>query len=389
MLPPAGDPPPRNERIIAVQATSGTLLSISCVTVLVRCYVRIFIKKAFGWDDWMMVLAMLFYALLAATSIGSTLYGTGYKFEQLTVHQSMTAMKYWWVAEVGYCFSSVFCKISVCIFLLRITVRREHRWVLYTIMGFTSVSGLIFMLTMMLQCQPVKYFWTQAAAAVDPSIKGHCNIDRVVIMTYVYSGFAALCDLTVGFVPIWIVKGLQMKRSTKIAIGGILGVACIASSGALARTAFVETFRDPEFLYATVWIGVWSNVETGLGITAGSLATLRPLTVRWFGSSRPDRYYSMEMQAQDLSDRPSEPRPRRRWGDSLLFSTVNNTTFDHERGKTVTEVSRYETENPDSAGSRDGSQEALPQNDALRQRHDQRPMEIVVQRTVEVARPKQ
>jgi len=36
-------------------------------------------------------------------------------------------------------------------------------------------------------------------------------------------------------------------------------------------------FKTPGFLYETVDIAIWSDVEQGLTITAGSLATLRPL----------------------------------------------------------------------------------------------------------------
>lgn len=36
-------------------------------------------------------------------------------------------------------------------------------------------------------------------------------------------------------------------------------------------------FRSPEFLHDTVDIAIWSDIEQGLAITAGSLATLRPL----------------------------------------------------------------------------------------------------------------
>lgn len=36
-------------------------------------------------------------------------------------------------------------------------------------------------------------------------------------------------------------------------------------------------FKDPDFLWATVDVAIWSDVEQGLAITAGSLATLRPL----------------------------------------------------------------------------------------------------------------
>jgi hypothetical protein len=40
---------------------------------------------------------------------------------------------------------------------------------------------------------------------------------------------------------------------------------------------YVTHFRDPDFLYSTVDIAIWSDIEQGLAITAGSLATLRPL----------------------------------------------------------------------------------------------------------------
>lgn len=50
-----------------------------------------------------------------------------------------------------------------------------------------------------------------------------------------------------------------------------------ASSAVLVRLAYIPTFRDPEFLYATVPIAVWSEIEMSLAITAGSIATLRPL----------------------------------------------------------------------------------------------------------------
>lgn len=39
----------------------------------------------------------------------------------------------------------------------------------------------------------------------------------------------------------------------------------------------IEDFKDPDFLYATTKIAIFSDLEQGLAIIAGSLATLRPL----------------------------------------------------------------------------------------------------------------
>lgn len=77
-----------------------------------------------------------------------------------------------------------------------------------------------------------------------------------------------------------------------------------ASAGLVVRSPYLLTFRDPDFLcelsrsplaitcprllillslfaVATVDIAIWSTVEQGLAITAGSLATTRPLLRLW------------------------------------------------------------------------------------------------------------
>lgn len=91
------------------------------------------------------------------------------------------------------------------------------------------------MFLMLLQCKPLSYFWTRTA--LDPSIEGYCiSINIIITMTYVYSAFAALCDFTVGILPIFIVYKLQMRREVKLAVGGILSMACVyVLPGSLGR----------------------------------------------------------------------------------------------------------------------------------------------------------
>ncbi|KAE8147174.1 hypothetical protein BDV25DRAFT_132302 [Aspergillus avenaceus] len=283
-------------------------MTVACITVILRCYVRGFLVKAFGWDDGAMVVALAFYVMFSACMIGGSLWGTGRRYADLTAVQRVTAMRYWWLCEIAYCFASVGGKISICIFLLRITVRRTHIWTLYTVMTLTVIAGLVFMFLMLLQCKPLQYFWYKAA--LDPTIEGHCLDMKIIIaMTYVYSGFAAFCDFTVGILPIFLVKKLHMKRQTKMAVVGILSMACIASSAVIIRIPFVHTFADPDFLYATVEIAIWSNIEVGLGITAGSLATLRPLLRQWLGS-RTDPTYPSPFPGRSGSRLPQASRDR-------------------------------------------------------------------------------
>lgn len=93
-------------------------------------------------------------------------------------------------------------------------------------MLLTVATGLVFMFLMLLQCKPLEFFWTKAA--LDPDIHGTCmDINIIIIMTYVYSAFAALCDFTVGILPIFLVRKLNMRRKTKLAVVGILSMACM------------------------------------------------------------------------------------------------------------------------------------------------------------------
>lgn len=56
-----------------------------------------------------------------------------------------------------------------------------------------------------------------------------------------------------------------------------------------------------QFLYKTTNISIWSNIEAGLGITAGSLTALRPL-IRFFReSSMGSRSYSRNPGSYPLS----------------------------------------------------------------------------------------
>lgn len=48
-----------DDRSLVVKAVPAVFLTIACLTVILRCYVRISIVKAFGVDDGAMVLSMV------------------------------------------------------------------------------------------------------------------------------------------------------------------------------------------------------------------------------------------------------------------------------------------------------------------------------------------
>ncbi|KAK7966207.1 uncharacterized protein PG986_000484 [Apiospora aurea] len=178
-----------------------------------RCYTRIGVVKAFGVDDWTMLIAY-----------------------------------FWWFCYIWYGLTMMFSKISIGVFILRVTANRYHTWIVWAITVLTAVGCGIFILVTMFQCAPVDAFWEDPQGAGRSScIEGRVMRD----LAYAYSAATLLIDLTLVVLPLLIVWKLKMSLRTKV------GLSALICSG-LVQTSY-------------------SAVEIGLSVTAGSLATLKPL----------------------------------------------------------------------------------------------------------------
>jgi hypothetical protein len=101
-------------------------------------------------------------------------------------------------------------------------------------------------------------------------------------ITYALAAVNAAADWAFGTLPIFIVWDLKMELKTKFLVAGILAFAAIGSVGTIVRMFYLHTLMNgPDFLYATTDVALWSTIEPGIGITAGSIACLRPLFRLW------------------------------------------------------------------------------------------------------------
>ncbi|KAJ5592039.1 uncharacterized protein N7459_002408 [Penicillium hispanicum] len=286
-----------DRRSRAILIVTAVFLALSAVSVLLRCFVRSRIVRAFGRDDILMVLAMVLNLAFAICGILGARYGIGRKLVHFEFYpQNLPkALLCWWLGQMFYVMTCVVGKISIIITLLRITVRRAHAWVLYGVTCLATSVGLVFLFFTIFECHPISYFWERLSTTEH----GRCVSKQVLIdIAYLYSVGAAVTDLTIGLFPVVLIWNLRMNRRTKVAIVGILGIGCIASAAVVIRIPFVHHYGDTEFLCMDLdltltprrldgtltggtddsyQISIWSNVEAGLGITAGCLTTLRPL----------------------------------------------------------------------------------------------------------------
>lgn len=134
-------------------------------------------------------------------------------------HILIKKKQWWWLGQCSYVLTCALAKISISVGVLRLTVKRLYSIILWTIVAVTSIVGIVFWFILTLQCHPVSHFWQRFRP-------GHCiSVDTVIIMAWVYSIAATLCDFTLATLPIFLIWNLQMNTRSKIALAGILGMA--------------------------------------------------------------------------------------------------------------------------------------------------------------------
>jgi hypothetical protein len=245
----------------------------------------------------------LFFVLYTISSNIGTHYGTGRHHRDLDIEEVENARHCWWFCYLFYTWSMIFSKLSIGWLLLRISIRRIHSWIIYAAMFTSVVAGITFFFVIIFQCNPVSFFWqrrTQSGTCI-PNI-------AIVGLGYVYSTFSIISDFTFAIIPAFLVWHLQLKRRAKLALIPLITMGCMyvnlplfifitdyilvqalqSSHGyhsfiiSIRLTSYVgdsSQYRNAGLIHSgdTLDIAIWSTVEMGLAITAGSLATLRPL----------------------------------------------------------------------------------------------------------------
>ena len=119
--------------------------------------------------------------------------------------------------ELIYLADFGFCKVSILLFYLRVfaTTRKRTRFI-WSIMAFTILYTITFMLAYTFQCQPIHYFWTRIYYPKG----GHC-----VNATKLYSARAVVnvfSDLLIYIYPMFLVWKLQqVSLSQKLGLIGM------------------------------------------------------------------------------------------------------------------------------------------------------------------------
>ncbi|KAJ0121927.1 cation-transporting atpase 4 [Diaporthe amygdali] len=274
MVDPAGD------GVLLLHVTIA-MLTLSWVTLGARLAVRKWLKpEAMGADDYLMFTGLILYSVTCSLVIVCCFYGAGQLSKELTPPDIMQGTKLFFIAEFFYSSCTVPIKSSICVTLLRIAdARRRFVWTIWFVIGATAVASVVFILVIANICHPITALWGETTGVCNPILNSS--------VSFFFSAVSIVTDLTLAVLPAILLMPLQMRWRVKISVVLMLGLAAFASCATIIRLRYLTLYNDQaEFMFSTGQIGLWSVVEEGIGICAGSMPTLRPLlSLSIFGGS--------------------------------------------------------------------------------------------------------
>ncbi|KAF9871093.1 6-phosphogluconate dehydrogenase [Colletotrichum karsti] len=170
---------------------------------------------------------------------------------------------------IGLCLA----KVSVGLFLLRMTPSaRMRNFILGTII-FTILSATGNLLTVFFQCRPLAFTW-------DTSIEGGECIPpgNLKFAAFFNSGVSVFTDLLFALLPIPMLWKVQLNWKVKSAVIGVLSLGIFATVAAIVKISFLPNYgKHGDFLFDSSDITIWTTVEICTAIVAASIPCLKPL----------------------------------------------------------------------------------------------------------------
>ncbi|KAF4553971.1 Hypothetical protein D9617_5g068460 [Elsinoe fawcettii] len=256
---------------------TSVLLAVSTLTVSLRTYVRLFLTRTFGWDDTTMLLAwlaflttcVLTYICIASESL---FVRTGHL--NMPITHLVQVIRF---SNAAYSLTMILVKLSIALFFLNLfaTSFKYQRLVIVFATAVSTVMGVAYLVFtvascgIMVQSQKTTPFRTGS---------DWCPVQETFVrFSIAWSVLNAVTDVLFAALAVQVLSGAKMARGTKISAVVLILFGCVGGVASCVRVAVQLPLGDIRI--AGVLLGLWSNVEAGVCVTAASVVTLRPLFV--------------------------------------------------------------------------------------------------------------
>ncbi|KAJ6020101.1 hypothetical protein N7499_003395 [Penicillium canescens] len=291
-------------------------LCISIVTLFValRFYTRIRFKQPLGVDDYSCIVAWLLFMGYCAISIVIGKHADGYHFGELDGAHQIQFKKFCYIATILYCPMALSVKIALLSVLTRIfALYRGKVWFIYIFLGCLCCYYIVALIIKIRMCAPIPMYW------LGPAEGGSCLDQASALIAD--SVISVVSDIIILILPLPLTWSLQMSRSRKLRVIGILGAGGLATGFSLYRLVLllkVDNSADMSLMFVRVILS--GNAEGGVGLICACLPILNVL-LAYYKKTASDKYYQHSSNMA-LSERERKSAPSKvasEWDKATAF----------------------------------------------------------------------
>jgi len=268
-----------SSRGVRMVVVSISLTILAACAVAARLFTRMRIVRCTGFDDWIILVSLIFSSIFTGFAIGEMLHGIGGHDADVGLHEIEVQIKLLWFS-VPFMHASMGCtKSSIILLYLRLFPIRRMRFTCRLILGILIVWYTWAVLSAIFTCIPVSKFW-------NPTLAGHCF--NFQALWFSNASINIVTDLTLIILPIPVISSLHLPRKQKVGIWLILAIGSSVFIASIIRLKSLLIFSvSQDRSWDSLNPGVWSYVECNLAIFCACLPCLRPLYYYVFPSPCP------------------------------------------------------------------------------------------------------
>ncbi|KAL5396585.1 hypothetical protein PMIN02_003079 [Paraphaeosphaeria minitans] len=307
--------PLRNKTLVGTY-TCLIMGAIAVLVFLLRVVARLpMLGGQWGLDDWAMTASMLFNVPLTVCAFFLNKLGMGKDMWYVPFGNITKILEIFYFTELLYLTAIALTKISILLFYLRIFPHKGLRRAIYCTIVFCVLYIIAFVTATALQCLPVKRAWLRW----DGEDQGKCT--NLNALGWLSAGMNIGLDLFVIVLPMGQIKKLSMSRHRRFGIMLMFLLGGFVTIVSILRLKYIVQFAHTENVtWDYLPIGIWSAVETDVGVIVACMPAMRSLE-----SSLRNRYFPKIQTSTKFSEEDSRKKSYssgRRVLSSFTLSTV-------------------------------------------------------------------
>ncbi|PMD64179.1 uncharacterized protein K444DRAFT_482016, partial [Hyaloscypha bicolor E] len=247
--------------------------SIAVIVVIARTYTQAKVVGRMGAEDYLMILSLIIAMLNTSLITHAVSWGIGRHIYYLTPEETVNAIKFEFIAQTPGIVAPTLARISFAIYLLKfVGTSKFRRWILWSVVWSQAIVNIIQLVLIFAQCEHFAALW-------DPSVGGKCWSRKVQVYSgYFLGALNCIHDLILTFLPLVILKDLNITRRVKVILGVLMGMSIFAFAASIVKTIELGNLgKVSDFTYFTVSFIIWFTIENYVVIIAASIPSLRPL----------------------------------------------------------------------------------------------------------------